>query len=48
MGQIILGDNLDVLPTLPAASARLIYIDPPFNTGKNSAPAANAGLSPDE
>jgi DNA modification methylase len=31
-GRIILGDNLDVLPTLPAASFDLIYIDPPFNT----------------
>ena len=28
------GDNLDVLRTLPDASVRLIYIDPPFNTGK--------------
>jgi len=32
--QIIQGDCLDVLPTLPDAFARLIYIDPPFNTGK--------------
>jgi site-specific DNA-methyltransferase (adenine-specific) len=34
MKQIILGDNAVVLPTLPASFARLIYIDPPFNTGK--------------
>ncbi len=34
MKQIILGDNAAVLPTLPASFARLIYIDPPFNTGK--------------
>jgi site-specific DNA-methyltransferase (adenine-specific) len=34
MKRIILGDNADVLPTLPEAFARLIYIDPPFNTGK--------------
>ena len=33
MNRIILGDNASVLPTLPAAFARLIYIDPPFNTG---------------
>jgi site-specific DNA-methyltransferase (adenine-specific) len=33
MKQIILGDNADVLPTLPERFARLIYIDPPFNTG---------------
>jgi len=30
---ILLGDCLALLPTLPAACARLIYIDPPFNTG---------------
>jgi site-specific DNA-methyltransferase (adenine-specific) len=34
MRKIILGDNADVLPTLPDAFARVIYIDPPFNTGK--------------
>lgn len=28
------GDNLDVLRTFPDASFDLIYIDPPFNTGK--------------
>lgn len=28
------GDNLEVLPTLPRKHARLIYIDPPFNTGR--------------
>lgn len=32
MKRIILGDNLKVLPTLPAGFASLIYIDPPFNT----------------
>lgn len=31
--RIILGDNLQVLPTLPDAAFQLIYIDPPFNTG---------------
>jgi site-specific DNA-methyltransferase (adenine-specific) len=34
MKRIILGDNADVLPRLPERFARLIYIDPPFNTGK--------------
>ncbi len=34
MERIILGDNADVLPTLPAKFARTIYIDPPFNTGR--------------
>ncbi len=33
MSTIILGDNAVALPTLPAGFARLIYIDPPFNTG---------------
>ena len=31
---IILGDNLRALSTLPDKFARLIYCDPPFNTGK--------------
>jgi site-specific DNA-methyltransferase (adenine-specific) len=34
MKRIILGDNADVLPTLPERFARLVYVDPPFNTGK--------------
>ena len=33
MNRVILGDNAVVLPTLPSAFARLVYIDPPFNTG---------------
>ena len=31
---IYLGDNLNILPDIPDASVNLIYIDPPFNTGK--------------
>lgn len=34
VGKIILADNIEVLPTLPDGSIDLIYIDPPFNTGK--------------
>jgi site-specific DNA-methyltransferase (adenine-specific) len=34
MKTIILGDNANVLPTLPEGFARAVYIDPPFNTGK--------------
>jgi len=34
MGKIILADNMDVLPHLPAGFASLIYVDPPFNTGR--------------
>jgi site-specific DNA-methyltransferase (adenine-specific) len=32
--QIFLADNMQVLPTLPNGSIDLIYIDPPFNTGR--------------
>ena len=31
---VILGDNLAVTAQLPDASFRLIYLDPPFNTGR--------------
>jgi site-specific DNA-methyltransferase (adenine-specific) len=34
MRRIYLQDNLDVLRSLPDGAFRLIYIDPPFNTGK--------------
>jgi site-specific DNA-methyltransferase (adenine-specific) len=34
MKRIILGDSAAVLPALPERFARLIYVDPPFNTGK--------------
>jgi site-specific DNA-methyltransferase (adenine-specific) len=32
---VVLGDNAEVLPALPDKSFQLIYIDPPFNTGKS-------------
>jgi len=31
---IILGDNIKILPEIPPKSISLIYIDPPFNTGR--------------
>jgi site-specific DNA-methyltransferase (adenine-specific) len=31
---VVAGDNLAVLPGLPAGHFDLIYVDPPFNTGK--------------
>jgi site-specific DNA-methyltransferase (adenine-specific) len=34
MRRIVLAENLSALPELPQAFARLIYIDPPFNTGR--------------
>lgn len=33
--RLILGDNLEVLRTLPTESIDLIYIDPPFFSGRN-------------
>src|SRR5271167_3100850 len=32
--EILLGDNLDLLPGFADETFQLIYIDPPFNTGK--------------
>ena len=32
--KIVLGDNLEILSRIPDGSANLVYIDPPFNTGK--------------
>jgi site-specific DNA-methyltransferase (adenine-specific) len=32
--EVLLGDNLELLPRFADESFRLIYIDPPFNTGK--------------
>jgi len=32
--QVIQGDNLAVLQSIPDASIQLIYVDPPFNTGR--------------
>ena len=34
VGRIVLADNLAVLACLPEDSIDLVYIDPPFNTGK--------------
>ena len=31
---VLLGNNMDVLPGLPDEAFQLIYIDPPFNTGR--------------
>ena len=33
-GRIVFGDNLPVLRAMPDGSVPLIYLDPPFNTGK--------------
>jgi len=34
MAKIILDDNMQVLPSMPDGAVELIYIDPPFNTGR--------------
>ena len=34
MNRIVLGDNLGVLQGMETGSIELIYVDPPFNTGK--------------
>jgi site-specific DNA-methyltransferase (adenine-specific) len=39
MNTIYFGDNLPVLQSLPTSSVSLVYIDPPFNTGKKQARA---------
>jgi site-specific DNA-methyltransferase (adenine-specific) len=32
--EILLGENLELLPGFPDSSFQLVYIDPPFNTGR--------------
>jgi site-specific DNA-methyltransferase (adenine-specific) len=32
---VYLGDNLAILQSIPTESIDLIYIDPPFNTGRS-------------
>jgi site-specific DNA-methyltransferase (adenine-specific) len=35
--QILLGENLQLLPRFASGSFQLVYIDPPFNTGRSQA-----------
>jgi site-specific DNA-methyltransferase (adenine-specific) len=46
--QIILGDNLEVLPRLPDDAFQLIYLDPPFNTGRPQTRRTLGVLADDE
>lgn len=41
------GDNLGVLARFPDASFTLIYVDPPFNTGRTQARAVETARRPD-
>lgn len=34
MNRVLAGDNLPILKSMPSGSVQLIYIDPPFNTGR--------------
>jgi len=34
MHRIVLADNLQVMRSLPDGAVNLIYLDPPFNTGR--------------
>ena len=34
MNRILQGDNLEALRQMPSGSVALIYVDPPFNTGR--------------
>ena len=33
-GRVVLGDNLEILHRIPDSTVNLVYIDPPFNTGR--------------
>jgi site-specific DNA-methyltransferase (adenine-specific) len=46
--QILLGDNLELLPGLAAESFQLIYIDPPFNTGSTQTRRTLAAVRDDD
>jgi site-specific DNA-methyltransferase (adenine-specific) len=46
--RVILGDNLPILKTIPEGVADLIYIDPPFNTGKVQSRAQLKTVKSDE
>ena len=45
--EILLGENLELLPAFADGSFQLIYIDPPFNTGKRAGSAGRCGRCAD-
>jgi len=45
---ILLGDNLDVLPRFDDGSFRFVYLDPPFNTGRDQVRRTLAVRAADE
>ena len=46
MRRILQGDNLPILRGLEGGIADLIYLDPPFNTGKIQALTASEEIPP--
>jgi site-specific DNA-methyltransferase (adenine-specific) len=46
--RVLLGDCLDVLPGFPDAAFGLIYLDPPFNTGREQSMARMTARRSDE
>jgi site-specific DNA-methyltransferase (adenine-specific) len=46
--QILLGENLELLPAFANESFQLVYIDPPFNTGKVQARKTLAAVRDDD
>lgn len=46
--KVILGENLEVLPTLPDGWFQMVYIDPPFNTGKTQTRRSLATVADEE
>jgi site-specific DNA-methyltransferase (adenine-specific) len=48
INQIFKGDNLPVLKSIPSESVQLIYIDPPFNTGRTQSRGTTTTTRTDE
>ncbi|MFM7014270.1 MAG: DNA-methyltransferase [Actinomycetota bacterium] len=45
---LYMGDNLEILKRIPAESVQLIYIDPPFNTGRTQSRSKTTTRRSDE
>ena len=48
INQIFKGDNLPILKSIPSESVQLIYIDPPFNTGRTQTRGTTTTTRTDE
>jgi site-specific DNA-methyltransferase (adenine-specific) len=46
--QVVIGDNLPALKFMPSECAQLIYIDPPFNTGRTQVRGSSVTKRTDE